>query len=252
MSFIKYNPESKMASLSIEVKIIWAIGLAIWILLIGSGIGQLVLLLFLFGLALYGGLKLSGIFRYLRLFIPVFGIIFLLHLFYHQGNALFQLWFLKATDTGFNAGLFNILRFINFILMAICFFSWTSPVEFASKLASGFGLCKKRFFQELALVFFIAMRFMPVLTRERSTVRMAMIARGADFKGGLSKRIKMETRLLLPLFSRVIRQSDDVAAAISIKGYNDVYFAGSKISLTGKDICLIVLSILLTVILVLS
>ncbi len=250
MVLIKYNPAGKLTSLSAETKIIWAIGFSIWILLLGSGTGQLILSLILLGFAFYGGLRLFDILRYVRLFMPVFMIVFLLHLFYHSGDILFRLWFLQATDTGLKAGLFNVLRFINFIIMAICFFNWTSPVEFAGKLSSGFGLKRIRFFQDLALVFFITMRFIPVLTQERNIVKMAMIARGANFKGGLINRLRMETRLLLPLFSRVIRQSDDVALAISVKGHNGVYFTGNRQSLRGTDIILIIITVSITVILI--
>jgi len=250
MVIINYNPASKLTSLSTETKIIWAVGFSIWMLLINSGTGQLILSLVLSGFAFYGGSKLSDILRYIRIFLPVFVIVFILHLFYHSGDMLFGLWFLQATDTGLKAGLFNVLRFVNFIMVAACFFNWTSPVEFAGKLSSGFGFKRIRFFQDMALVFFIAMRFIPVLTQEREIVRMAMIARGADFKSGLINRLKMETRLLLPLFSRVIRQSDDVAAAISIKGYKGVYFAGNQISLRGIDYILIILMVSITIVLI--
>ena len=250
MFLVSYNPESRLASLSVEVKTVWAIGFSFWILVLTSGMEQVLVFLLLLLLGFYGNIKISAILNYLRLFLPVFSIIFLLHLFYHSGEIIFQIWFLKATQSGLKAGVFNLARFINFIMLALCFFNWTSPEELAGKLSSGFGLARAKFFQELALVFFIAMRFLPVLSKERTTVKMAMNARGADFKKGFIHKIKMETKLTLPLFARVIRQSDDVAAAISLKGYNGVYFTGAKKSLKAMDLFLIGLAIGVTIILI--
>ncbi len=241
-----------MAVLSTEVKLAWAFGLSVGILLTDSTLGQLALILCLFCIALYGGLRSTDFFGYFRLFIPVFAIIFLLHLFYHPGNILFRLWFLEATDTGLRAGLFNLARFINFILLAICFFHWTSPVDIAVKVTTGFGLVRGRIFQELALVLFIAMRFMPALIREKDTVRLAMTARGANLKGDLINRLRMNVKLLLPLFSRVLGFSDDVAAALALKSSNGVYFAVTKPALKSKDILLILMGIILTLMLIVS
>jgi energy-coupling factor transport system permease protein len=202
---------------------------------------------FLLSLAFLGELKARYIFKYLKLFWPIFLIIFLLHLFYHDGTIFFNFWFLEATDNGFQAGTFNLLRFLNFMLVAICFFSWTSPLDISGKFANCMGLSNRKFFQDLALVFFIAMRFMPVLVKERETVRMAMKARGADFGRGYIKRIRMNLRLLLPIFSRVVGQTDDVASTLALKGHDGVYIAGGKAKSRWYDLPLMIIGILLTV-----
>lgn len=257
MKIFRYNPDSRLASVTAEVKVVWAVAISIGILLSNSGVVQLVLSSVLLGLAVYAGVRLFDLTGYLRLFLPIFVIIFLLHLFYQPGATILQIWFLKATDKGLIAGLFNLLRFINFILLAVCFFSTTSPVEViqsifkSGKQTSGFGLVKKRFFKDMALTFFIALRFMPVLTRETRTVRMAMISRGADFKQGLINKIKTNSKLILPLFSRVLNQSDDVATALALKGCKGEYFAISRKTLKGRDVLLIIMALVLMCILVL-
>lgn len=257
MKVFRYNQDSKLASIATEVKVVWAVGISIGILLSYAGVVQLVLVSILLSATIYTGVRLPDLADYLKLFLPIFVIIFLLHLFYHQGTTILQIWFLKATDRGLQAGLFNLLRFINFILVAICFFSSTSAVEFAQsimksgKLASVFGLVKKRFIQDVALTFFIALRFMPVLARETNTVRMAMVARGADFKHGFINRMKTNFKLILPLFSRVLRQSDDVAAALSLKSNKGEYFVIDKKSLKRRDILLILTALILMCIMVL-
>ncbi|MCD6163047.1 MAG: hypothetical protein J7K40_11630 [candidate division Zixibacteria bacterium] len=251
MKFIQFNPESKLSALPVEVKLAWILCLSIWILVVDLATSQLLLLILMAVLAFCGGLKISAIMHQFYLFLPVFIIVFLFHLFYHPGDELFHLWVLTATDTGLKAGIFNIFRFINFIIMAVCILSFISPEEFAVKLSTGFGIVRHRFFQELALVFFIALRFLPVQAREREIVRMAMNARGANLKGGYINRLKMESKLLLPLFARTIKQSDDVAAAIALKGHDGVYFAGVKSSLKGIDYCFIFVGLSITILILL-
>jgi energy-coupling factor transport system permease protein len=250
MTFIVYNKANNLASLSFAVKIIYALCLTAWILLIKSGTGQIILLFCLPAIGFYGSFKISEILKYLRLFLPVFVIIFLLHLFYHPGESLFQIWFLTATIKGMKAGLFNILRFLNFIFISILFLSSTSPAEFARAIVSCSRFIKTNFFQELALVFFIALRFLPAISRERSVVKTAMQARGAEFGGNLPQRINSEIKLFLPLFSRVFRQADDVAAALSLRSYRGVYFAGDRTRIKNTDIFLVISILVLTIIII--
>ncbi len=244
---LKYIPNSKIACVAVEVKLFWFICLSIIILCVGLILTQAIVLLALFSLAYFGGLKPFYIVKILKSFWLIFLIVFILHLFYHDGRSLFRLWLFNATDTGMKAGIFNLLRFLNFIISAICLISWTSPQEIAGMLAAGFGGFKRRFFQELALIFFIAMRFIPVLIREREIVVLAMRARGADFGGRLIHKIRLNLKLMLPLFSRVISQTDDVASALALKGDAGVYFAGTKTKLKAQDILLLLSGFVLTV-----
>lgn len=236
-----------MSFLATEVKLIWAICLSITLLTIASLNVQLLLMLFLLVISFFGNIKLKDIFNYAKVFLPIFIIIFLINLFYYTGDVFFKVWFLRATDAGLHAALFNLIRLINFLLVTMCFFTWTSPLELASKITSVFGVSRARFFQELAMVFFIAVRFLPFLLRERDTVKLAMRARGAKFEGGLVRRIKMNSKLVLPLFSRVIGQIDDVVAALALKSNGDTFFAPAKSGLKFTDTLLIIAAIFLTV-----
>ncbi|MCP4581362.1 MAG: hypothetical protein GY839_07065 [candidate division Zixibacteria bacterium] len=243
----KYDPNYRLAALAINVKFFWAICLSIVILFTNSIPTQLTLVGLLLCLAFYGGLKANHLFKYLGLFWPVFSIVFVLHLFYHDGEIIFRIWLLNATYSGLFAGIFNLLRFMNFLLVAICFFSWASPLDISRQFARGIGRMGRKFFQDMALVFFIAMRFMPVLVKEREIVKMAMKARGANFGGGFVNKVRMNLSLLLPIFSRIIGQTDDVASTLALKGNNGVYFAGEKAKSKGSDILLILTGLALTV-----
>ena len=247
MITLNYNPQSRMSKLATEVKLIAAICLSILILAITATSTQLLLLMLLAFIAFTGSIKLREIVSYIRIFLPVFVIIFVINLFYYDGRVIFGIWHLKATYEGLYAGLFNLIRFVNLLIVTFCFFTWTSPLELSSRLTETFGSSRTRFFQELAMVFFIAMRFLPVLTRERATVKLAMQARGARFDGSALWRIRMNTKLLLPLFSRTIGQVDDVAIALALKSYGDTYFAPAKSGLKLADLLLILVMIILTI-----
>ena len=112
-----FDAQSKFAGFSLIAKLCWVICISIWILLIQSGIGQIILLISLMIINLYDGLEAGDIARTIRLFLPVFAIVFLLHLFYHPGEIIFRIWFLKATMFGLKAAVFNLVRFVNFIIL---------------------------------------------------------------------------------------------------------------------------------------
>lgn len=236
MSPLKFSPSSKFAGISPEAKIIWAISFAVAILAVNSFWSQLAMLIILMLYAIYGGPDFRELSGYFKIFFPIFLIVFALNLFYFSGDVLFRIWILRATRTGLRAGFFNLIRLANFMLLAACFFNWTSPVALARSLACGFGLIRSRRLQEIGLVFFIAMRFLPVLIRERSLLATAMAARGANLQAGLRRRFTFNIKMLLPLFSRVIGQTDDVAMALEIKRGGQTFFKSRNRSINSPDI----------------
>jgi len=235
MTPLAFDPSGKFAKIEPEAKIIWVIGFAIAILAVNSSWSQLAMLLVLVLFAIYGGSSLRQMIDYFKIFIPILLIIFGLHLFYHSGEVLFRIWILRATRAGLRAGVFNTIRFINFMLLAACFFKWTSPVALAKRLASGFGLVRSQRLQEIGLVFFIAMRFVPVLIRERSLLALAMMARGSDLRAGVRRRIAANIKMTLPLFSRVIGQTEDVAVALALKSSGGTFFNRRARPLSSHD-----------------
>jgi energy-coupling factor transport system permease protein len=72
---------------------------------------------------------------------------------------------------------------------------------------------------DIGLMVFIAMRFIPVLAEELDTIKKAQIVRGVNFSGGLKNRARKMTVLLIPVFQAAIRRADDLAVAIESRGY---------------------------------
>jgi energy-coupling factor transport system permease protein len=75
---------------------------------------------------------------------------------------------------------------------------------------------------ELALVFVIALRFLPLLAREMERLMKAQAARGADFghgRGYIVQRVRRTFPLLVPLFVLTLRRAEELAVAMEARGY---------------------------------
>ena len=74
--------------------------------------------------------------------------------------------------------------------------------------------------QELAVMIAMALRFMPMLLEEYDRLRMAQMARGADFStGSLALRTRAVTALAIPLLLSAFRRADELALAMEARGY---------------------------------
>ena len=66
----------------------------------------------------------------------------------------------------------------------------------------------------------MALRFMPMLLEEYERLRMAQMARGADFTtGSLALRIRALAALTVPLLLSAFRRADELALAMEARGY---------------------------------
>lgn len=73
---------------------------------------------------------------------------------------------------------------------------------------------------DVALVFTIALRFVPTLALEAERVSRAQMARGASFdRGGPIRRVQALVSLLVPLFTRAFQHADHLAVAMEARGY---------------------------------
>ncbi len=67
----------------------------------------------------------------------------------------------------------------------------------------------------------IALRFIPTLLEETEKIKMAQMARGADFESGnLIARAKAMVPLLVPLFVSAFRRAGDLAMAMESRCYH--------------------------------
>lgn len=146
-----------------------------------------------------------------------------LQLLFSQGdNIIFELGWLQITMEGLINAIKIIIRFVLIIFMSTILTLTTTPLEIADGIESLLNPLK-RFkvpVQEIALVLSIALRFVPTLMEETETIMNAQKSRGVEFNtGSLIERMKKIVPLLIPLFISSIDRADQLATAMTARGY---------------------------------
>ena len=76
---------------------------------------------------------------------------------------------------------------------------------------------------DVAMMFSIALRFIPTTAEEADKIVVAQTARGAQFdEGGLVRRAKAWVPVLVPLFVNLFRRADDLAIAMESRCYTGI------------------------------
>ena len=119
-------------------------------------------------------------------------------------------------------GLFYSLRLVLFVAVAFLMTLTNSPSELSEAFIAMLSPLKRLRIpvNDLGLVVFIAMRFIPVLYEEFVMIRNAQIMRGVSFSGSWLERIRKTTTLLIPVFASAMIRADELALAIEARGYD--------------------------------
>jgi len=179
--------------------------------------------------ALVFGLKLSriGFGTMARTFVPILLLILLTAIFHLVFSGRGTLVIAEPLGLpirigALTAAAFYSLRIMLFMVVAYLITFTCSPSELAEaivKLAAPLRRLKVPV-NDLGLIIFIAIRFIPILYDEFQIIRNAQIMRGADFSGSLITRIRRTSYLLIPVFVAAISRADDLAIAIEARGYD--------------------------------
>jgi len=145
-------------------------------------------------------------------------------LMFSQGDAiLFEFGWLQITQEGLINAVLIIIRFVLIVFMSTILTLTTTPLEIADGIEALLRPLK-RFkvpVQEIALILSIALRFVPTLMQETEKIMNAQRARGVDFSAGnLLERMKKVVPLLIPLFISSIDRADQLAVAMTARGYH--------------------------------
>jgi len=154
------------------------------------------------------------------LFIVVFTA--LLNVFYSTGEILAQFWIFKITVEGIKNAVFMIIRIFLLVISTSMLTYTTSPIVLTSALENLLRPLNKIHIpvHEFSMMMTIALRFIPTLLTETDKIISAQKARGADFEsGGLIKRAKALTPILIPLFVSAFRRADELATAMECRCY---------------------------------
>lgn len=185
-----------------------------------------ILLISLFLIAVIGTVRMTpvqalGALRPVAVFMAM---IFLVHLLFTEGQAILPLGPLpvRITREGLVRGIYVTWQFSCLVLAAAILTRSTSPsdlvggIERLLRPLSRIGIPS----QDLAIMIAMALRFMPMLLEEYDRLRMAQMARGADFMtGNLALRTRAVASLAIPLLLSAFRRADELAVAMEARGY---------------------------------
>ena len=205
-----------------RVKIVGVFLYIITIFFVDSILGYLPFAILLLAMLVVSKIPLRAIFKSLKPLIFIILITGIINLITTQGRPVFELGPITVTEEGIYRTVFTILRLILIILATSVLTYTTSPMELTYGLEKLFTPLKRFGFPagELAMMISISLRFIPTLFDEAQKIRMAQMARGADFESGniINRAVSM-IPLLVPLFINSFKRSDDLATAMEARMY---------------------------------
>lgn len=163
------------------------------------------------------GRLLAGLSPFLWLFLFTA----LLHVFMTPGDAIS--WLPHATRQGLMGGVKVGFQLVFAIWLSTLMTLTTSPLDMVWALEWYMNPLKyvKVPVDEIALLVMLAIRFIPLLFEETDRIIKAQKARGVDIEsGGMIKKVKSLVPILVPLLYSVFRRADDLAVALTLRGYS--------------------------------
>ncbi|MBE0557988.1 MAG: energy-coupling factor transporter transmembrane protein EcfT, partial [Proteobacteria bacterium] len=151
-------------------------------------------------------------------------VIFFMHLFTTEGKPLlvFSPLSLTITREGLRQGALVTWQFAGLVIGAAILTMTTLPsdlvggIERLLRPLARLGIPS----QEIAVMIAMALRFLPMLLEEYDRLRMAQMARGADFStGGITLRMRAVMLLAIPLLLSAFRRADELVTAMEARGY---------------------------------
>lgn len=145
------------------------------------------------------------------------------HLAFSGGEStiVFELAGIRIRELALEKAAFYSLRLGVFVSVAYLVTLTNSPSDLAdafTKLALPLRHLRVPVY-DLALILFIAIRFIPILFEEFVAIRNAQVVRGVSFEGSWGQRIRRSSSLLIPVFVAAIQRADDLAEALEVRGY---------------------------------
>lgn len=149
-------------------------------------------------------------------------------------SAIFQVFFIdsgvvladavlfKVTTDGLIQAVVVAIRFAIIIGVSTLLSVTTNPLLLADSVEKMLNPFQKIGIpaHEIALIFSIAMRFVPTILDETQTIMNAQRSRGVAFQeGNMMKRLKAIVPILVPLFASALRRADELANAMESRGY---------------------------------
>lgn len=129
---------------------------------------------------------------------------------------------LGVDAAGFQNGCYFAMRIIALVLGTSLLTLTTSPIALTDALTRIMAPLRhlRVPVDDIAMMFSIALRFIPTTAEEAEKIVVAQTARGAVFdQGGPVKRARAWVPVLVPLFVNLFRRADDLALAMESRCY---------------------------------
>jgi len=220
----EYIPgDSPVHRLDPRVKIGSTLTLSVLILQ-GGALSGGVISAFLMALVPLSDLGLKSIARAFRPVLIFFVLLFVVHLLFTDGHPIppFPPWRVTVTYEGLFRGAATTWQFALLILSASILTMTTQPMD----LVSGIERLLRPFERigvpshDLAMMVSIALRFVPTFFEEINRMRVARMARGANFKSGsVARRTRAAVSLLPSLILQTVSRANDLVTAMEARGY---------------------------------
>jgi len=218
------------------------------IITISSVSGLMALLVVIIGLVLLARVPLGFALGGLRPALPVLIIIAILQLLFGWGASadlvcpdLWSFWIFKITGCSILTVIAMLLRLVALILLTGMLTMTSTISELTHGIEKLLRPLQKIGFpsHELAMVFTIALRFVPTLAEELEKLLKAQVARGADIRLGANpiQRIRHFLPVLIPLFLTTLRRGELLIEAMEARGYTGSVGRSHYVQLqmTAKD-----------------
>ena len=178
---------------------------------------------FLFMMIVLSRVPFRLILKSLQPIIFIMIITMLFNVFLTPGEVLWKWSIFKITKEGIVLAVRMGIRLMLLVSGSSIMTLTTTPNALTDGMENLFGFLTyiKVPVHEIAMMMSIALRFIPILMEETDKIRMAQIARGADFEGGnFLKRMRNMIPLLVPLFVSAFRRANDLALAMEARCFH--------------------------------
>ncbi|WP_295730818.1 energy-coupling factor transporter transmembrane protein EcfT [uncultured Limosilactobacillus sp.] len=145
-------------------------------------------------------------------------------LLFSSGGQIYWQWhFMSVTSSGIVQSLYLIVRFAYIITISTVLTVTTTTLQLADAIES---LMKPLNYlkvpvNQIAMMLSIALRFIPTIMDEVSTIMNAQRARGMDFNtGNFYQRAKKLVPVMIPLFVSAFKRAEELAVAMEARGYS--------------------------------
>ena len=158
------------------------------------------------------------------------------NMFSVDGNVVFAVAGLYATQEGMWMGIILSWRIVLLIVAATIFVQTTSIPAMIDGVEAALKPMRQHT-KGLTQVLTIALNFVPMLIQSAQQIKKAQIARGADPDRNMFRQIEFAFSATVPLFAMALRSSEHLASSMDARGY-DPHAERSRystLSLSAKD-----------------